>query len=400
MPIRRLPRTDEERNSALTSGKTKKDSVPPAENVLSAQTTLRLDAQQPLFAQKMLERGVALSNQAGSTLPLTPLKERARMFISHFIQAFNNGIERGMFPANARGFYQLNVSSKAVPSLDSEEKIITWGDRLIAGDPLRVVAGGAPMAMPTIAEVNAEHSAFKAENTLQNNLKGAYDVAQEAVENLRPDTDSLIVRMWNEIETAYSEESISSKRRKSRQWGVVYVLSPGETPSPDDYSIIGNATDQVTGLPLAGVAIKVVETDETFLSDDDGNFFIPVLTAATYSLEVSKPGYASQTLPGIVVTDGEITEVDVVLVPVATGTGTVSGTVTVAGAPASGVGVSVDGVALPVVFTNLTGLYSLSDIPTGMQTVRAQLPASMGGGFQTQNVNVVAGNEVSANFSF
>jgi hypothetical protein len=398
MPIRNLPRTDAERNSALTSAKTKKDSVLPAENVLSAQTTVRLDVQQPLLAQKMLERGVALSNQAGSTMPLTPLKERARMFISHFIQAFNNGIERGMFPANARGFYQLNVSSKAVPPLDSEEKIITWGDRLIAGDPLRVAAGGVAMAMPTIAEVNAEYSAFKAENTLQNNLKGAYDVAQEAVENLRPDTDSLIVRMWNEIETAYSEETAPSKRRKSRQWGVVYVLSPGETPSPDDYSIIGNVTAQVTGLSLAGVAIKVVETDETFLSDEEGNFFIPVLAAATYSLEISKPGFTSQTLPGIVVTDGEITEVDVALVPVATGT--VAGTVTVGGAPAAAVAMSVDGVALPIVHTDLAGHFSISGIPTGMQTLRAQLPASMGGGFQTQNVNVVAGSEVSANFSF
>lgn len=398
MPIRRLPRTDEERNSALTSGKTKKDSVPPAENVLSAQTTLRLDTQQPLFGQKMIERGVALSNQAGSTMPLTPLKERARMFISHFIQAFNNGIERGMFPANARGFYQLNVSSKAVPSLDSEEKIITWGDRLIAGDPLRVAAGGAAMAMPDITEVNTEHSAFKAENTLQNNLKGAYDVAQEAVENLRPDADSLIVRMWNEIETAYSEESAPSKRRKSRQWGVVYVLSPGETPSPDDYSIIGNATSQVTGLPLAGVAVKVLETDETYLSDDDGNFFIPVLTAATYSLEVSKPGFIPQTLPGIVVTEDEITEVDVQLIPVATGT--VAGTVTLGGAPAAGVAMSVDGVALPIVFTDPAGHFSISGIPPGMQIIRAQLPPAMGGGFQTQNVNVVAGAEIEVNFIF
>lgn len=398
MPQRRLPETDEARNAALTAAKTKKDNVPVAELVLTPNTVTRLDLQQPLLFQKMLERGIALGNQVGSTEPLTLLKDRTRMFISHFFQSFNNGVDRGMFPKDDRGFYQLPISSGAVPDLKSEEKIITWGDRIVAGDPLRVAAGGAPMAMPTAAEVTAELNAYKAENNIQSNLKGAYDQAQEAVAALRPETDSLILRMWNEIETAYSEEAAPSKRRKSREWGVVYIPSPGEAPSPEEFSIVGTITDSVTDNPVGDVGILVVETGQTYFSENNGTYFIPVLAPGNYTLQLTKTGYTPLTIPGIAVTEGQLTELDIELEAL-TATGTVSGNVQQAAINVPNALISVVGFPLLTTTTDSNGNYTLNNVPAGMQGIRAQLPM---GAFppQTQNVNVVAGNEVNASFVF
>lgn len=228
MPIRRLPRTDEERASALNMAKKRKGEVPAAQLPMSGSTASRLDTAQPAFRDAMIDRGTALSQQANASSVIEPERSRARMFISHFFQSFNNGVARGMFVAADRAYYQLDVSSDAVPPLDSDEKLVTWGGNLLSGDAQRVAAGVAPMAMPTVAEVQVVFDQFQTVSGTLADRKAAYDAAQERVANLRPDVDSLIVRMWNEIEAAYSEDDAPSKRRKARQWGVVYISSPGE----------------------------------------------------------------------------------------------------------------------------------------------------------------------------
>jgi len=208
--------------------KKRKDDVPAAEWPMSGATAQRLDIAQPEFKVRMQERGNALSVQAEATAAAEPDRAKARMFISHFFQVFNLGVTRELFPAAHRAYYQLDVNSEAVPLLDSAESISTWGQRIIEGDAERVTAGGAAMALPSAAEVQTVFDAYVTVSSTQADRKAAYDLSQERVANLRPDVDSLIVRMWNEIEAAYSEDDAPSKRRKSRQWGVVYISSPGE----------------------------------------------------------------------------------------------------------------------------------------------------------------------------
>ncbi len=228
MPVRKLPRTDEERASALNMAKTRKDNVQPSEVPMSASTISRLDMAQPVFKQALLDRGSALREQAGATVVAEAERLRLRMFISHFFQAFNNGILRGMFTAADRAFYQIDVNSDVLPPLDSDEKLNTWGANLLEGDAKRISAGGTAMAMPTASEVQAVFTVFNGALSAQADRKRNYDRSQERVASLRSDADSLILRMWNEIEAAYSEDDAPSKRRKARQWGVVYISSPGE----------------------------------------------------------------------------------------------------------------------------------------------------------------------------
>ena len=87
----------------------------------------------------------------------------------------------------------------------------------------------------------------------------------------------------------------------------------------------------------------------------------------------------------------------------AVATGTVSGVVRQMGIPAAGATVSVDGFPLLTAVTNAAGEYSIANVAAGLQSLRAQLPASPANPValpQIQSVTVVAGAEISLDFSF
>ena len=287
---RRLPNSDETRHIALSTAKTKKDNTPPGNIVITPNTTTRLDAVQPLFAQKMQARGKALQLQSDSTSAKTTAQAKAKMYISHFIQTFNMGVDRGVFPASHRAFYKLDVSSKSVPLLNTEPLVTLWGQRLIDGDVERLAAGGAVIPMPTIAEVTTEYNVFKTANIEQSTAKDAYDKAQEAVGDMRPEMDKLILRIWDEIETAFDDEPIESKRRKAREWGVVYI-------STQKTIFTGTVTDAATGNPLLDVNVALVESGDIVQTLADGTYKLSTTFTGLGTLEFALEGYETQAIP-------------------------------------------------------------------------------------------------------
>ena len=305
---RRLPNSDVTRKIALDAGKTKKDNTAPGDVVITANTITRLDTTQPLFEQKMQERGNALQAQSDATALKNAAQGKAKMFISHYIQTFNNGADREVFPTSHRAFYQLDVNSNSVPQMDTEAEVTLWGDRLVDGDAERTTAGGAAMSMPAIADVTTEFDLFKTLNAEQSTAKDAYDNAQEAVSDMRPEVDSLILRMWNEVETAFDDEPIESKRRKAREWGVVYVSTQKAT-------ITGLVTDSASGNPLQNVNVALEESEEIVQTDEEGRYTLKTSYTGEGTLEFALDGYTTQTFPVTIEEGGELTQ-DVSLVAV------------------------------------------------------------------------------------
>jgi len=299
MGIRReIPRSDEGRDLALTAGKNRKDTVAPADMAITPATILRLDTIQPNFKAKMLARGVALSAQSGSTSGVDLAKAASKMFTSHFIQVFNLGVTRSVYPKADRAYYQLDVNSEAVPSMGTEQEILLWGERIKPGDLARVAAGGAAMSNPTQLEVNTKVLDFKTKNTDQSNKKTAYDHAQENVEALHEEADKVIKKVWDEVETFYNEETPASKRRKSREWGVVYV---------SDIKLTFNFVlkDSVSNNPIAAVQCLLTETNNSVLTDALGKATMEsnISDSATFSFR-----HADYVTQDIVVdlTSGEV----------------------------------------------------------------------------------------------
>jgi len=298
---RRLPISDETRKRALDLAKGKKDNTPVPDIVITPNTVLRLDATQPDFEEKMQDRDDALSEQAISTTAKDAAMVVARKYISDFIQTFNSGVARGIFLKDHRPFYHLDINSNSVPPLTNEAAVIEVGKWLIDGDPRRITAGGAPMSMPTIAEVSAKYTLFINANNAQSTKKDAFDAAQEIVSGMRSDVDALILRIWNEVETAFDNEPIESRRRNAREWGVVYVSTVKST-------INGTVTDSSTGLALSNVSVTLVESEDTVLTNAAGFYELSTGFVGTGTLEFALDGYVTQTIPVEIAEGGTITQ--------------------------------------------------------------------------------------------
>ncbi len=399
MPSRKLPNSNPKRYRALRMINDRKTVTPPAEVPLNSATIMRFDLFFPTYKSKILAIAAALSAQGAASALVKTAKQLAGWVVDDFYEALQRAVRRGVIDAAQRPLYSLDMNETGTPKLSSEQDILDWGEHAHDGETARVAGGGVPITFPSLAELDNATADFKTKNLNQAAAKTAYDNAQQALVTDNTEADKLVLKCWNEIETNFDEGDKPSMRRQAREWGVVYIPAKGETLDPDEFSVKGKVTDLNTGNGIEDVELKVVQTSETILSESNGDYLITYLLPGIYTLEASKAGYTAQTLPGIVVTAGNITGLDIELTPVAV-TGTVSGTVSLTGIPVSGATVSIEGFPLLTAVTNPAGLYSIGNIPAGAQNVKAQMPPPSGALPQVHPVTVVAGSEVTDDFNF
>lgn len=294
---RRLPQSDESRKTALIAAKTKNDATAVGNRHLTASTQTRLNDIVGEFTAAMLARGVALAAQSSKTEELNTVKELAQKFVSHYLQVFNLGVARGKYPASERSFFQLPVSSDALPKLTTEQDIIEWGLNIVAGDIARIAAGGTAMSNPTTAEVESVITAFTTLNNEQSALKDTYDNAQQDVANLRTEADAVTKKVWDETETHFNEEAPPSMRRKCRAWGVVYV-------STTEITFNFTVTDSVSGSAIGNAVVTLTETGNIHNTDAAGKVTIVSTIADEANFTFEHPDYNmhEQTVE---ITDGQ-----------------------------------------------------------------------------------------------
>ena len=80
----------------------------------------------------------------------------------------------------------------------------------------------------------------------------------------------------------------------------------------------GLVTDISTGLPLLGVSVTINSTDmdKKATSNNIGNYYTGQVTPGTFTVTYAKSGYVTQTLTGIVLSNGSVTLQNVQLVPI------------------------------------------------------------------------------------
>ncbi len=223
MVYRRLPNSTPQRLMTLSYLHERVAVTPPAQVPLTAATIERLNTFFPQYHQKTKEVNVALYRQASQTTRVVQAKKLAYWLVLDFIDAVQNAVRRGFFPASVRSYYGLPIERRARPNLNTEADIIERGEQVVRGEAERVARGGVPVTFPAIADVAAAVEDFNQKNLQQSNVKDAYDRAQEALAADNEKADKLILKCWNEIEAAFDEGDKPSLRRKAREWGVVYV---------------------------------------------------------------------------------------------------------------------------------------------------------------------------------
>jgi hypothetical protein len=229
MASRRLPRSVNDYLDAFRAAKSKADAIGDVSLLaFSASTLARLEIFLPNFENEVNERKVALVNQTNATGEKNLAFDKAAMYASQFFQVFNFGVFRGVFHETDRPYYGIDVNDSNTPAINSDSDLLLWGQNLIDGETARVAAAGVVMNMPSAAEFTIEFDKFKVQQSAQSALKDQYDKEQEDVSALLDDANLLAKDIWDEVEFHFRHDDAASKRRKCREYGVVYVNDNNE----------------------------------------------------------------------------------------------------------------------------------------------------------------------------
>ena len=233
MPTRHLPRTHDERSTALNACSSKYNAtVNPSDRLITSAQYTTLSARIPLWTNARDAAAILLRTQTTATAATTLAFDNLVRYVSHFIQVFNMSIARGESTPSDRTFYQLDASSDVVPDLKSNADIRLWAAHIATGETARVAAGGTPMAKPSAAQVATALTAYTSADAAQSSAKTAYDLGQEAISTQRPATDALILDLWDTIEYNLRANDPTSLRRKAREWGITYDNDETEASVP------------------------------------------------------------------------------------------------------------------------------------------------------------------------
>jgi len=228
MPYRRLPNTDTARLKSLNSAYAKGKDLPPFKLAFSPNSFRKIQASLPQFEMAIGEHKHSMSLQAEKNKEYQKRLRKARLYVSHFIQVVNMAIIRGEMTPETRNYFGFEEDERKVPSLSSEEDVITWGQILIEGEQKRRNKGLNPVTNPTIAVVKVHFDKFMEYHNYQKSLKERTQRAQEKLNEKRSMIDSVIQQVWNEVEHTYEDLPEEMRREKAMEYGLVYVFRKNE----------------------------------------------------------------------------------------------------------------------------------------------------------------------------
>jgi hypothetical protein len=226
MPYRRLPTTDKARTRALESA-LEKVAFRNGKVAISANTIEELQTVKSKFENTLKHYDMNIQIQAEKYQDYKVALEKARMYISHFIQVLYLTSERGEINGGIK-YYSLDEFEGKVPPLNTEEEILNWGDIVVKGEQKRIQSGGSAIYNPSIAMVRIKVEQFKDAAIFQQNLKRNTARTYNLMQDLRKTTNDFISKLWNEIEENIENESPKHKRQVAQEYGIVYVFRKKE----------------------------------------------------------------------------------------------------------------------------------------------------------------------------
>jgi hypothetical protein len=228
MPYRRLPNTDKARQRALGQALKMGNETPPFKLAFSQGTLQKVRYFYPVFDAAIQEYQHAYNFQVKKNKEYVNLMKRAKLYISHFIQVLNFAIARGEISVDSRKYFGISENSKCLPSLNTEQSIIKFGEKIIKGEQERIANRNNPMTNPTIAVVRVHYEKWLDAYRYQKNLQEIHNRALQKIADMRHEADKIILNVWNEVEDSFSIHSEEMKRQYSMEYGLVYVYRKSE----------------------------------------------------------------------------------------------------------------------------------------------------------------------------
>jgi hypothetical protein len=228
MPYRRLPNTDLARLRALRIAYEKGKELPPFQLAFSQATLQRILSNIHIFEKAVQEYRQAFNKQVEKSREYAKLLRKAKLYMSHFIQVINMAIARGDLSKSDRDYFGFGRDQSRVPSFNSENEVILWGEKLILGENERIKKGLTQVTNPTIAVVKVRYEnfleAYKFQKILQKNVQRS----QTKLIELRKIVDQVIAAIWNEVEDHYRNLPDETRRKSTQMYGVVYFYRKNE----------------------------------------------------------------------------------------------------------------------------------------------------------------------------
>lgn len=230
MPYRRLPNTDAARIRALKAALRKGQNQEIDTIAFSFALKQKIEFFLPKFEVAISNSKLAKEKQFDNSQKFSEYTKKARLYVSHFIQVLNFCIARGELKPSARTFYGLDENNSKVPSLLTEQELLQWGEKIIAGEQSRISSGGGnPIYCPSIALVKVNYENFKENYTRQKQFQNNSARESGNVAQYRDEADALILEVWNEVERYFDKiPDEEEKRYKCEEYGLIYVFRKGE----------------------------------------------------------------------------------------------------------------------------------------------------------------------------
>jgi len=175
------------------------------------------------FTKLIAERKQLVMKRATLNKEKKELLISLKLYVSHFFQVLNFAIDRGDISKMCRTYFGLDVNTGIVPILSKEQDIITWAKHIVGGEKKRIENGIVAISHPNYKRV--EELLLGAKNSFEELeiLEKSFQNYHNEILIQRNQIDAFIKQIWNKIEHQFINESIEIKRKKSTQFGVVYV---------------------------------------------------------------------------------------------------------------------------------------------------------------------------------
>jgi len=223
MPYRRLPTTDKARMRALDAAIKKASSATGGKLAFTYKTIDELISVKNKFENllKHYEQNIRIQSEKNQDYKIA--MEKARMYVSHFVQVLFLTSERGEINGGIKYFGFGDFEGK-VPPLNTEEEILSWGNKIVEGEQKRIRNGGSAIYNPSIALVKIKLEEFKDAAIYQQNLKRNTARTYDKMQEMRKSVNEFISLMWNEIEENIKTDIPKHKRQMAQEYGIVYIF--------------------------------------------------------------------------------------------------------------------------------------------------------------------------------
>ena len=228
MPYRRLPNTDTARLRAMRTALEKGKELPPQKLAFSPKSIIRLEKILPLFENNIRLYRHAIAEQSKRNLGYNEILKKTRIYLTHFIRVMNMAIFRGELSSETRTYYALPKADSSVPSLSTENELLSWGRRIIEGEEFRVRKGGNPVTNPSIAMVKVRFESFLEACTYHKLLEKKTLDFMEKNTALRLESDEIILQVWNEVENHHKLFPEEQRMKLNETYGIKYFYRKNE----------------------------------------------------------------------------------------------------------------------------------------------------------------------------